>query len=48
MAWRSEAMALLQRLFDAIVDGKAALAKSLVEEELKAGTPIRRRSFPTR
>ena len=31
-------MALLQRLFDAIVNGEAELAKSLVEEELKAGT----------
>ena len=30
-------MALSQRLFDAIVDGKAQLAKSLVEEELGAG-----------
>ena len=30
-------MALLQRLFDAIVDGKAQLALSLVEEELSAG-----------
>jgi 5-methyltetrahydrofolate--homocysteine methyltransferase len=30
-------MALSQRLFDAIVDGKAPLAKSIVEEELKAG-----------
>jgi len=30
-------MALSQKLFDAIVDGKAQLAKSLVEEELKAG-----------
>ena len=30
-------MALSQRLFDAIVDGKAQLAKSLVEEELRAG-----------
>jgi 5-methyltetrahydrofolate--homocysteine methyltransferase len=30
-------MALSQRLFDAIVDGKAQLAKSLVEEELAAG-----------
>ena len=31
-------MALSQRLFDAIVEGKADLAKSLVEEELKVGT----------
>jgi 5-methyltetrahydrofolate--homocysteine methyltransferase len=31
------AMALSQALFDAIVDGKAQLAQSLVEEELKAG-----------
>ena len=31
-------MALSQKLFDAIVDGKAELAKSLVEAELKAGT----------
>ncbi len=30
-------MALSQRLFDAIVDGKAQLAQSIVEEELKAG-----------
>jgi len=30
-------MALSQRLFDAIVDGKAQLAQSLVEEELRAG-----------
>ena len=30
-------MALSQRLFDAIVDGNAQLAKSLVEEELRAG-----------
>ncbi|MGO9420310.1 corrinoid protein [Roseiarcus sp.] len=30
-------MALSQRLFDAIVDGHAQLAESLVEEELKAG-----------
>jgi 5-methyltetrahydrofolate--homocysteine methyltransferase len=30
-------MALSQKLFDAIVDGKAQLAKSLVEEELRAG-----------
>jgi 5-methyltetrahydrofolate--homocysteine methyltransferase len=30
-------MALSQRLFDAIVDGKAQLARSIVEEELKAG-----------
>ncbi len=30
-------MALSQKLFDAIVDGKAPLAESLVEEELKAG-----------
>ena len=30
-------MALSQALFDAIVDGKAQLAQSLVEEELKAG-----------
>ena len=30
-------MALSQRLFDAIVDGKAEQARSLVEEELKAG-----------
>lgn len=30
-------MALSQELFDAIVDGKAQLAQSLVEEELKAG-----------
>jgi 5-methyltetrahydrofolate--homocysteine methyltransferase len=30
-------MALLQKLFDAIVDGQAQLARSLVEEELKAG-----------
>jgi 5-methyltetrahydrofolate--homocysteine methyltransferase len=30
-------MALSQRLFDAIVDGKAPLARSIVEEELKAG-----------
>ena len=30
-------MALLQKLFDAIVDGKAQLAQSLVEEELKGG-----------
>jgi corrinoid protein of di/trimethylamine methyltransferase len=29
-------MALSQRLFDAIVDGKAQLAQSLVEEELRA------------
>jgi corrinoid protein of di/trimethylamine methyltransferase len=31
-------MALSQKLFDAIVDGQAQLAESLVEEELKAGT----------
>ena len=31
-------MALSQKLFDAIVEGKADLAKSLVEEELKVGT----------
>ena len=30
-------MALAQRLFDAIVDGKAQLARSLVQEELRAG-----------
>ena len=30
-------MALSQRLFDAIVDGKAQLAQSIVEEELEAG-----------
>ncbi len=30
-------MALLQKLFEAIVDGKAPLAQSTVEEELKAG-----------
>ena len=30
-------MALSQALFDAIVDGKAHLAQSLVEAELKAG-----------
>ena len=30
-------MALSQRLFDAIVDGKAQLAQSIVEEELKGG-----------
>ncbi len=30
-------MALVQRLFDAIVDGKAQLAHSIVEEELEAG-----------
>jgi 5-methyltetrahydrofolate--homocysteine methyltransferase len=30
-------MAVLQRLFDAIVDGKAQLAHSIVEDELKAG-----------
>jgi hypothetical protein len=30
-------MALVQRLFDAIVDGKAQLAKSVVEEEVNAG-----------
>ena len=30
-------MTLSQKLFDAIVDGKAQLAQSLVEEELKAG-----------
>ena len=30
-------MARSQRLFDAIVDGKAPLARSIVEEELKAG-----------
>src|SRR5208283_2122512 len=30
-------MALSQKLFDAIVDGKAQLALSLVEEELKGG-----------
>ena len=30
-------MALSQKLFDAIVDGKAQLAQSLVEEELKGG-----------
>jgi 5-methyltetrahydrofolate--homocysteine methyltransferase len=30
-------MAVLQRLFDAIVDGKAQLAHSIVEAELKAG-----------
>ena len=30
-------MAVSQRLFDAIVDGKAQLAQSLVEEELRAG-----------
>jgi 5-methyltetrahydrofolate--homocysteine methyltransferase len=30
-------MAFSQRLFDAIVDGKARLAQSIVEEELKAG-----------
>jgi len=30
-------MALLRRLFDAIVDGKAQLAQSVVEEELRAG-----------
>jgi corrinoid protein of di/trimethylamine methyltransferase len=30
-------MALSQRLFDAIVDGKAQLAQSLVEEELRTG-----------
>ena len=30
-------MALSQRLFDAIVDGKAQLAQSIVEDELKAG-----------
>jgi 5-methyltetrahydrofolate--homocysteine methyltransferase len=30
-------MALLRRLFDAIVDGKAQLAQSLAEEELRAG-----------
>jgi 5-methyltetrahydrofolate--homocysteine methyltransferase len=30
-------MALSQRLFDAIVDGKAQLARSIVEEELKGG-----------
>jgi 5-methyltetrahydrofolate--homocysteine methyltransferase len=30
-------MALSQKLFDAIVDGHAQLAESLVEEELKAG-----------
>ncbi|HVP98410.1 MAG TPA: B12-binding domain-containing protein [Roseiarcus sp.] len=30
-------MALSQRPFDAIVDGKAEQARSLVEEELKAG-----------
>jgi 5-methyltetrahydrofolate--homocysteine methyltransferase len=30
-------MALSQRLFDAIVDGKAPLARSIVEEELEAG-----------
>ncbi len=30
-------MAVLQRLFDAIVDGKAELAHSIVEDELKAG-----------
>ena len=30
-------MALSQKLFDAIVDGQAKLAQSLVEEELKAG-----------
>ena len=38
-------MALSQELFDAIVDGKAQLAQSLVEEELKAA-PIQWRSFP--
>ena len=31
-------MARLQKLFDAIVDGKAQLAQSLVEDALKAGT----------
>ena len=31
-------MALSQRLFDAIVDGKAQLARSIVEEELRGGT----------
>jgi 5-methyltetrahydrofolate--homocysteine methyltransferase len=30
-------MGLSQRLFDAIVDGKAQLARSIVEEELKGG-----------
>ena len=30
-------MTLSQKLFDAIVDGKAQLAQSLVEEEIKAG-----------
>jgi 5-methyltetrahydrofolate--homocysteine methyltransferase len=30
-------MALSQKLFDAIVDGQAQLAESLVEEELRAG-----------
>ena len=30
-------MAFSRRLFDAIVDGKAQLAQSIVEEELKAG-----------
>ena len=30
-------MALSQKLFDAIVDGKAQLAQAIVEEELKAG-----------
>ena len=30
-------MALVQKLFDAIVDGKAQVAQSIVEEEIKAG-----------
>ena len=34
---RHAAMALSQKLFEAIVDGKAPLAQSTVEEELKAG-----------
>jgi 5-methyltetrahydrofolate--homocysteine methyltransferase len=34
---KGRTMALSQRLFDAIVDGKAQLARSIVEEELKGG-----------
>jgi methanogenic corrinoid protein MtbC1 len=30
-------VALSQRLFDAILDGKAQLAQSIVEEEVKGG-----------
>ncbi len=40
-------MALSQKLFDAIVDGKAQAAQTIVGKELEAA-PTRWRSFPER